>query len=53
VLAGLAAGGRTEIAYVHHIDRGYVEIEETLRGLGAHIQRYCNQEAVFDAAASG
>lgn len=54
VLAGLAAGGRTEIAYVHHIDRGYVEIEETLRRLGANIERHCNQEATtLDAAAFG
>ena len=34
VLAGLVADGVTEIAEVHHIDRGYVRIEEQLRALG-------------------
>ncbi|MGE5578199.1 MAG: UDP-N-acetylglucosamine 1-carboxyvinyltransferase, partial [Syntrophothermus sp.] len=53
VLAGLAARGQTEISYVHHIDRGYVEMEKTLKRLGAKIQRYSNQEVAFDAAVSG
>jgi UDP-N-acetylglucosamine 1-carboxyvinyltransferase len=39
VLAGLVADGVTEIAEVHHIDRGYVRIEEQLRALGAHVVR--------------
>jgi len=39
VLAGLAAEGTTEISRVYHIDRGYVKIEEKLRGLGANIRR--------------
>jgi UDP-N-acetylglucosamine 1-carboxyvinyltransferase len=39
VLAGLAAGGRTEIARVYHLDRGYERLEVKLRGLGARIER--------------
>jgi UDP-N-acetylglucosamine 1-carboxyvinyltransferase len=39
VLAGLVAGGRTEIANIYHIDRGYEAIDERLRSLGAHIER--------------
>jgi UDP-N-acetylglucosamine 1-carboxyvinyltransferase len=39
VLAGLAARGRTEIARVYHLDRGYERMEVKLRGLGARIER--------------
>jgi len=39
VLAGLAAGGRTEISRVYHLDRGYERLEVKLRGLGARIER--------------
>lgn len=39
VLAGLAAEGVTEVAETHHIDRGYPQFAETLRGLGADISR--------------
>ena len=39
VIAGLVADGVTEIAEVHHIDRGYVRLEEQLRGLGADVVR--------------
>lgn len=39
VLAGLVAEGTTEIMDIHHIDRGYVNIEEKLRSLGANIYR--------------
>lgn len=39
VLAGLAAEGTTEIGDVYHIDRGYVNIEKKLEGLGADIVR--------------
>ncbi len=39
VLAGLVAKGKTEIANIHHIDRGYEEIDTRLRSLGAHIER--------------
>ncbi len=39
VLAGLVADGVTEVAEVHHIDRGYVRFEEQLRALGADVER--------------
>jgi UDP-N-acetylglucosamine 1-carboxyvinyltransferase len=39
LIAGLLAEGVTEVAEVHHIDRGYVRIEEQLRGLGAQVER--------------
>ncbi len=39
VLAGLVADGVTEIGDVYHIDRGYENIEEKFRKLGANIYR--------------
>lgn len=39
VIAGLAAEGITEIRQIHHIDRGYEEIENVLKGAGADIRR--------------
>ena len=42
ILAGLVAKGTTEIMDAHHIDRGYVNIEEKLRSLGANIYREKN-----------
>jgi UDP-N-acetylglucosamine 1-carboxyvinyltransferase len=39
VLAGLAAKGRTEVARVYHLDRGYERIEQKLSALGASIER--------------
>jgi UDP-N-acetylglucosamine 1-carboxyvinyltransferase len=39
VIAGLVAEGVTEIAEIHHIDRGYVRFEEQLQSLGADVQR--------------
>jgi UDP-N-acetylglucosamine 1-carboxyvinyltransferase len=39
VLAALAAQGKTTIQGLHHLDRGYDNIEAKLRGLGAHIER--------------
>jgi len=39
IIAGLVAKGETEISGVHHIDRGYVNIEEKFRRLGAKIHR--------------
>ncbi len=39
ILGGLVSEGRTEITNIKHIDRGYVRIEEKLRGLGAKIYR--------------
>lgn len=39
VLAALVAEGTTEIGYIHHIDRGYDDIVNKLRGIGADICR--------------
>jgi UDP-N-acetylglucosamine 1-carboxyvinyltransferase len=39
VLAGLVAGGTTDVQRIYHIDRGYECIEEKLRRLGADIRR--------------
>jgi UDP-N-acetylglucosamine 1-carboxyvinyltransferase len=39
VIAGLVADGITEVAEVHHIDRGYVRFEDQLRSLGAEVER--------------
>lgn len=39
ILAGLVSEGRTEISNTGHIDRGYVDIEEKFRNLGAKIYR--------------
>ena len=39
LLAALCAEGRTEIAEIHQIDRGYERIDERLRALGARIER--------------
>src|SRR4051812_6553082 len=39
VLAGLVSDGVTEVQDVHHVDRGYPDFVEQLRGLGARIER--------------
>ena len=39
VLAGLAADGYTTVSDIHHIDRGYEDIDGKLRALGANISR--------------
>ncbi len=39
VLAGLVSDGVTEVQDVHHVDRGYPDFVEQLRGLGAQIER--------------
>jgi UDP-N-acetylglucosamine 1-carboxyvinyltransferase len=39
VLAGLVSDGVTEVQEVHHVDRGYPDFVEQLRGLGASVQR--------------
>lgn len=39
ILAGLIANGNTEITDIHHIDRGYVDIENKIRALGGKITR--------------
>ena len=39
VIAGLVAGGTTEVLRVYHLDRGYEAIEQKLGPLGARIRR--------------
>jgi len=39
VVAALCAEGTTELSDIHHVDRGYEELDEKLRSLGASIQR--------------
>lgn len=39
ILAGLVADGVTEISDIYHIDRGYLDIEEKFRNLGAEVYR--------------
>lgn len=39
VLAGLVANGETTVSRIYHLDRGYENLEEKLRGLGADVQR--------------
>ena len=39
VVAGLAAGGTTEVLRIYHIDRGYEDIVRKLSAVGARIRR--------------
>ena len=39
IIAGIMAKGKTEIYNLNHIDRGYENIEEKFRKLGAKIER--------------
>jgi hypothetical protein len=39
VLAGLVSDGVTEVQEVHHVDRGYPDFVDQLRGLGAKVTR--------------
>ncbi|MBC8079558.1 MAG: UDP-N-acetylglucosamine 1-carboxyvinyltransferase [Gorillibacterium sp.] len=44
VVAGLAAHGTTVVEQIHHIDRGYEQIEHVLRKVGARIYRLSLEE---------
>ncbi|MFN3735998.1 UDP-N-acetylglucosamine 1-carboxyvinyltransferase [Hydrogenophaga sp.] len=39
VIAGLVADGETIVDRIYHLDRGYDQMEEKLRGIGADIER--------------
>ena len=39
IIAGTSANGVTEVFNLHHIDRGYENIEAKFKKLGAHIER--------------
>ena len=43
VLAGMVAEGKTDVLRIYHLDRGYEDLEQKLRAVGANIQR-TNQE---------
>ncbi|PSB26756.1 UDP-N-acetylglucosamine 1-carboxyvinyltransferase [Chlorogloea sp. CCALA 695] len=45
VLAGLAAQGKTTIQGLHHLDRGYEQLENKLLKVGAILQRVPQSEA--------
>jgi UDP-N-acetylglucosamine 1-carboxyvinyltransferase len=51
VLAGLCADGETEVSDVHHIYRGYDDVEGKLRGLGAEVRREGDAVVVPDPTA--
>jgi UDP-N-acetylglucosamine 1-carboxyvinyltransferase len=40
VIAGIAARGTTVVEQIHHIDRGYAQIETMFNQIGANISRY-------------
>ena len=46
VLAGLAAGGQTEVLRLYHLDRGYGRLVEKLAGLGAAAKRVADHVRV-------
>ena len=50
VIAGLAAEGTTEITDIYHIERGYENMVEKLRAVGADIQKVSVPDAVDSAA---
>jgi UDP-N-acetylglucosamine 1-carboxyvinyltransferase len=43
ILAGLAAEGETVVSRVYHLDRGYENVEDKLRAVGAKIERIKSQ----------
>ena len=44
VVAALAAEGKSTIGDIHHINRGYEKIEESLAQIGADIKRVNNEK---------
>ena len=50
VIAGLAASGITEIEEIHHIERGYEDMEKKLRALGADMKKISIPESVLAQA---
>ncbi len=45
IIAGLASEGYTRVVDLHHIDRGYVDLETKLASLGANIERMVEEPA--------
>ena len=52
VLAGLAAGGLTEVLRIYHLDRGYEDLVGKLRAVGARIVRVSDAMTDRDAMAA-
>ncbi len=50
IIAGLAATGVTEIEDIHHIERGYEDIEKKLRAIGADIKKVGIPERILSQA---
>lgn len=50
VLAALVAEGTTTIKRIYHLDRGYENIDQKLRNLGACIERLSSDEMPFEMA---
>lgn len=50
VLAGLVAEGETTIQRIYHLDRGYENIDQKLRNLGAHIERISTEPIALELA---
>ena len=50
LIAALAARGTTQIEEVHHIERGYEDVVEKLRNLGADIRRVPVRETAVPRA---
>jgi UDP-N-acetylglucosamine 1-carboxyvinyltransferase len=47
IIAGILAHGETSITNIYHIDRGYENIDEKFRNLGANIQRVIDETEDF------
>jgi len=47
VIAGLVAEGETVVAGMQHLDRGYADLEATLRSLGADVSREIHPDFAF------
>lgn len=45
IMAGLAAEGETHVGRIYHLDRGYEDIENKLKGCGSNIERYNDGDA--------
>ncbi len=50
IIAGLSSSGCTEIEDISHVERGYENIEEKLRGLGADIKKQVYVDEKFLSA---
>mgnify|MGYP001285154853 FL=1 len=53
IIAGLAAEGYTRVVNLHHIDRGYVQLDKKLASLGADIERIVEEPAPVAESATG